>query len=674
MMSKTLKRTTLSTAIASASALIGLSFAMNAMAYGDIPLTLEAAQAQAEADQASNISVGGQYTHVTGDGQASAESWNGYAKQHGSAIVDANLSGGEGLTTWTVEGTSLGSPIPEVKGSYGVASKWDVAARYKRFRHVSAETGIVPDSIITTSKASFGDYYENYTIEQVRDVYAVNGRLFVTPQATLQAGYQLDRRTGDTSLSARESCCGRGSPEVGRDVIQSIDDQHHQVSLEAEYLGDNWTLGANYYLSKFNNDNDYLLHPITLTNGTVKIHGKSLDPSNTLNRIGFNGTYTPVERTTLSMDASYTWSELDSDVLNFNGTYLPDYTALDASVKMPEFNLGVTSRPTDPLSLKLTYSYKKYDQTIDGLSGKYANENVFDSSYTQNKLAGQAIYNLGHGYSIKAEGKYTKRDYEAYLEHLKTYEAGIALRKRLSPMLSGSLGYTYTGRDMSGWNYNKENEVGSPWNLLGYDQHAVDLRLTHNPTDAVVVSFLGRLYDRDYSDKNLPAGETFAGMDKAKGYLLGLDIDWTLTRALNVFAFYNYDYAKTNVDRVAKTGVKHNGTKSTSHTVGLGFGLHPENAPWKATVRYVYGYDKDDIAWTSGSWKNDNKSHYASATLDWKLDKSWTLMGNAIYGHGSSWDVHRQGVYYLGDAAVDFTTSPNYNAFGIYVGAKYVFP
>ena len=50
-------------------------------------------------------------------------------------------------------------------------------------------------------------------------------------------------------------------------------------------------------------------------------------------------------------------------------------------------------------------------------------------------------------------------------------------------------------------------------------------------------------------------------------------------------------------------------------------------------------------------------------------------MGNAVYGHGSAYDLHRSlDDVTEGDHAVELTMSPNYNAFGVFVGVKYLLP
>lgn len=691
------QRTPLSCAFVAATAVMGMTFAMQASAFSEIPLTLQDAQAVADAGQQSSISVGAQLSTVNGTGPTVAKAWNGYEQAKAAADIDVNLQGGEGVTSWGIQGFDLGTPIPEIMAEYGVASKWDADARFKRFRHVSTDVGLVdPIAVEVTKTLDLAPYFKDTALEQVRDVYEINGRLFVLPQMTVTAGYQLDHRTGDLSLSNR-------SAGVPIEQAYAIRDNHHQAKAGVEYLGSNWTVSADYYLSKFENDNDEFIGAF-LKGGATTYTVRSLDPSNTLHRIGMNATYQPTDRTTLGMRASYTWNELDStgygEVTGKNTVAESLYaTGADASVKMPEFAIGLTSRPLDALSVKLDYSFRKLDYNVTpGLNAKGVEDVWYDGSYKENKLRGSAIYSLGHGYSVKVHGKYQKRDYlgdypegstYTLVDSLTTYATGVELRKRMSSLVTGSIGYTYQGRNVKGWHV-VEDDPTYEWNWLGYNQHSVDFRLTATPADAVTVSLLGSIYKRDYEDVDPTVVTNAEGltatnenaMTDAKGFMFGIDVDWAPSRDWNVFAFYNYDRMTSNAHSnwlykpYGSPSTYHtvwdSNNKSQSHTLGLGFGLHPVNQPWKATFRYVFGYDTDRYV-MNWNVKNHVRTHYATAKLDYKLSDRWSLTGATAYGHGGSYDLHRSGNdYYAGDTGVDIINSPNYNFFAVYIGAKYL--
>lgn len=72
------------------------------------------------------------------------------------------------------------------------------------------------------------------------------------------------------------------------------------------------------------------------------------------------------------------------------------------------------------------------------------------------------------------------------------------------------------------------------------------------------------------------------------------------------------------------------------------------------------------------------KSHYAEAKTSWRLAKSWTLEGTALYGKVDSSDYLRSGVYPSGLSenpnGTDLRESADYSAALVYVGVRYDLP
>ena len=102
------------------------------------------------------------------------------------------------------------------------------------------------------------------------------------------------------------------------------------------------------------------------------------------------------------------------------------------------------------------------------------------------------VYSFGGGYSARVYGKYLDRDDEQVVENVRTYTGGMALRKRMSNTLSGSLALEVSGQ--SAKNYIDAEDVtreSTPWDRLGYDQTAFKLNLTSSLIDSVTVSLLG---------------------------------------------------------------------------------------------------------------------------------------------------------------------------------------
>ena len=132
-------------------------------------------------------------------------------------------------------------------------------------------------------------------------------------------------------------------------------------------------------------------------------------------------------------------------------------------------------------------------------------------------------------------------------KNVRTYTGGMALRKRMSNTLSGSLGLEVSGQ--SAKNYIDAEDVtreSTPWDRLGYDQTAFKLNLTSSLIDSVTVSLLGSWYLKSFDAPENPA-VTYA-MTSAHGTTVGVDVDWAPSRDWNLFGFYSFDRMKAEID------------------------------------------------------------------------------------------------------------------------------
>jgi hypothetical protein len=363
--------------------------------------------------------------------------------------------------------------------------------------------------------------------------------------------------------------------------------------------------------------------------------------------------------------------------------------------------------------VNLKYSFRKTDTSTDWANEiltleTVSNSRYVDVDYTQHKFSGDAVYSFGHGYSLKAYGSWMRRSYDddsiqkgsSYktLDHTDTYKVGLQFRKRMSELISGTLGYEYSGRSADEWGTLSGSyaALNNPWNMAGYNQNQLKGTLVLTPTDRVTLTANGSVYSRDYTrhyegDNN----SVFAGLMEARGFTLGLDADFTLTRSLSVFAFYDMDYRKNEVGGDAWKGPRGSSTltyydrnftaKDIEHTIGLGFDVHPEQARWRFSMQYVYGLAKTkwDMQQTGVSESvldvpdDEWRTHYLLVKGSYELNRQWTLNGTAVWGRRSSNDYRQLGTYINdGDhyqSWADITSSPNYNAGAFYVGVTYKF-
>lgn len=627
-------------------ALAGAFSAGGASAFDQIPLTLDEAQSAAEADRANAIRMGGEVSAANGSSTAAAKSWNGYGKAEGGADVDVNLSGGTAAEGWRLSGDNLGSPIPRLQAEYQKAGKYALEGEAKRIRHVAAE-----DANVMGGKAD---------LETIRDVYRVGARWLPADNVDTRIGYQADHRQGTSSVLLRHNYTSYGNHAY------ELDDTHHQAAASIEYIGSGWRASTGYELSKFENDAGPLLYFVNNAQGQPTIAGRAIDPSNTLHRVKADASFDIGQTSRLDVAAGYAWSQLDDAVLDSStGLSAAGY---NVKARVPSFNVALTSSPLPQLKLDLDYGFRRYDKSVDTASAIITT----DQDYSENKFSANAVYSFGGGYSARVYGKYLDRDDEQVVENVRTYTGGMALRKRMSNTLSGSLGLEVSGQ--SAKNYIDAEDVtreSTPWDRLGYDQTAFKLNLTSSLIDSVTVSLLGSWYLKSFDAPENPT-VTYA-MTSAHGTTVGVDVDWAPSRDWNLFGFYSFDRMKAEIDA---NGGDLNDTM-TSHTVGAGFGLHPVNAPWTFAMRYVYGFDKDKNA-AKGlmDWKNEYKSHYAQADFGWKLTQQWKLEGAALFGKVDSNDIRHLGsdAQSGSELTSGLYASPNYTACAFYVGATYYLP
>lgn len=629
-----------------AAAVAGLFGAGGALAYGQIPLTLEEARAAAEADRVQSIRVGAEIETDHGASTAGAKSWNGYGSRRGGADVDLSLSGGDEAEGWSLRGDNLGTPVPHVKADYEKAGSFALEGEVRRMRHLTAE-----NAALAAGPAD---------LETVRDVYRIAGRWLPSHNTEVRAAYQMDVRDGTGAVLKR----GTGNNVYAND----IDDAHHQAQAEFEYLGSGWRFATAYELSKFENDaTPKLFFTTDADTGEVKVSGaRALDPSNTFQQVKADASFNVSKATRLSVAAGYAWSRLDDDVINSTTGAVSGGTKVEARV--PSFSAGIVSTPLPQLRVELDYSFRRYDKTAEVSGGVYTT----DQDYSENKLDGSAVLALGSGWSAKAYGRYRHRSEDQVVESVQTYAGGVELRKRLSAALSGSLGLEVSGQTARDWiDAQGVSREATPWDRLGYSQSALKLNLTSSVTDALSVSLLGSAYVRSYEDPENPT--VSYAMTKSHGATAGVDVDWAPSRDWNLFGFYAFDRMTAEID--ANGAVLRDAM--TSHTFGAGLGLHPAAAPWSFALKYVYGIDRDDnAAREQFDWRSQYVSHYAEANLSWRLSKSWQLEGAALYGKVDSDDLRRKGSG--APSGAEFTSglyaAPDYTAGAFYIGAVYYLP
>lgn len=657
-----------------------------ALAGTQIPLTVEDAMRVAAADQHNSVAVGARATQTNGS-ETTFNAWNGAYDSSASADVDMNIRGGDAANQWTIEGRDVGTEIPEVRMGFDRVGTFGVEAGYQRFRHFSKDDA----HFYATDGTDIG----HKDIDQIRDVYRIGGYWSATDNLDVRAAYQLDDRRGSNLVSLAQGIYGSTFNTAGE-----IDDQHHQVDVSTEWNFNAISLEASYYLSKYDNNQPVIKRSL---NGSS--YGLAVDPSNTLHRIGLDGLWQISDTSTLSVSAGYSWNKLEDDTFeavsfDYANTLIndPNY---DAETKIPTFDIAYTAHPWEDLSVSAKYGYRKVDNSVDSHGFSYetgvswpsqASYSFKDMSRTEHKLAADAIYNLGQGYSVKAWGAMLDKSYENTIEGNTEWKAGLELRKRMSSTLSGKVSYQFTDRTAEDWRVTEGNLANdSYWSLAAYTEHELKLDLNTSLTDALMLGFSTSVYTRDYGDTEGSDGR-FYGVDEAKGFRLGLDGDWTISRDWSIFAFYEFDYQKFGNNTEGLTALEDDGNhqfattvlkdnKDMTHTFGLGVDLHPELKPWALKLQYVYSFDKTKTSADTGKSPDypdvEYKSHYAEATGSWRFNNVWSLEGSVLYGKVDTNDYLRASEY-INNSHTGYAINPlddaNYSAALFYLGVKYNLP
>lgn len=654
------------------SAAVLFALAATASASTQIPLTIDDARRVAEESQRASVEIGARTVEANGSSTTDFRAWNGSAEQKASIDMDVNLQGGTAAEGWSIKGRDLGTEIPELTFGYDKAGSFEVEGGYQRFTHATnvegkALGGSGAYDPKTNNLNELGVYEHSFGIQ--RDVYRVGGRWLPTENLQLRADYQLDERDGDQSTMVRQ---------MKRDYVTKVDDMHHQVTASAEWSRDNFSIEANYYLSRYENSNPWF----GVKNASGLLNGTTIDPSNTLHRIGLDALWQISDTSTLSVAAGYAWNKLDDNPVTFANVQndIPRDLAFDIETKIPTFDVAYTARPLQDLSVSAKYGYRKYDNSADAVFDSPDDKYYFhDQSRTEHRLSADAIYNFGKGYSVKGWGSMLDKDYASVIEGTTEWKGGIELRKRMSAMLSGKLGYQYTDRTAEDWRiwggkltndpYSAKSSW-SPWSHAAYDEHALKADLFTNPTDALSLGFNGSIYTRDYRS----AHDLHTGLESSKGFRFGFDADLAVSRDVSLFSFYSYDRLKlgNNQGTSVENGVPLiKDTQDDAHTIGLGFDLHPQLQPWAFKLQYVYSFEKTE---PSNADDVEYKVHYAEASGSWKLSKDWTLLGSALYGKADSNDYRYTGIFNPSDNFTDLRESANYSAALFYVGVKYDLP
>lgn len=742
---------------------VSLSSALTVLALGAvgtanaarIPLTLDAAE-EYLADEENRVSAGAQFQTESSGSTSGRNQWNGLNHRSNNAVVDANYAARDRESGWSVDAKRLGTSIPEVDVEWNNYGTLKVEAGVQRFRHLTNENSMV----LPAGKFPESDTVEGVTaalvptdVEQVRDVYELDTVWRPASAWRLSADYELQHRKGNQLTNSFEH---RGATTNQRQIEYSLDEEHHRLDLAAQWADKTTTSRFSYKLSHFENHNPFVVSTMWkapkpdngLNEPAAARYAVPLDPSSTMHTASWDGTHVFGGHTVVSGALAYSWLDPQDPVYDGNeGTqgvqaYRDWYVnELDyiGRVDMPSIDLAVTSSAFDNWRLKASYGWRRYDQSMDRLPYAYFGDKDQsgdllyawrDPNHTIQKLKGSAAYSFGGGLSTRFYANWKRKDYAQVVDTVESWTLGGEVRQRMSSALSGKAGYAYTKRTADDWmiygrlrNFTNPDvdagtveEIGgtadfrsynkTPWAYAAYDEHALYGSAATQLTDALTLSGTTRVYTRSYNRDGVE-DTLLNGMQKANGQSVSLDLDWTVSRNLSLYAFYGFDRLKNDVGQTYSPQeanlvghpqddlVLWGKTKSTdiTHTLGLGFDWHPEAKPVELSAQYVLSFDstRNGSPWkyhqdgyqtsqgkltdTDFGWIEDAsyRTHYLEGRVTWHATKSWDVTAWAAYERATSSDIKWSGEA-MSSTVLDLRQSDNWSDALVYVGVTYKLP
>jgi MtrB/PioB family decaheme-associated outer membrane protein len=371
------------------------------------------------------------------------------------------------------------------------------------------------------------------------------------------------------------------------EVLEPVDQKIHDFRLRGSWSGERWQLQAGYTLSIFQNDRD----SVTADNPCFGLGGPlpngcagsaigapergrlSLAPDNMAHSVSVAGAVNlPFWRTRVAANASYSLRLQDQAFLPH--TINPSLAAsplltlprqdLDGMVGTLLFDVAATSRPLQPLTLKLRYRLFDYDDMTDELQfpGHVVNDRTLVTEpriagrfeYTKHNADFDARWKFGAPVALTAGIGWERWDRNEHREVPQSDEYGAKLALDVTPAdwVMARLAYRPSIRRVSAYNTfahlahtvveepTPDEEAQSQSILLrkfdegARDRHRVDLLLGFTPTEVLSVTPSFSYRNDDYKDSTL-------GLQEAESFSAGFDVGWTPFEWLSVGAGYVYE-------------------------------------------------------------------------------------------------------------------------------------
>jgi MtrB/PioB family decaheme-associated outer membrane protein len=433
--------------------------------------------------------------------------------------------------------------------------------------------------------ASLGDR----DVETLRKTYGVDARYLAGPHWAFFANYRRQEKSGT----------GYGYAAF---LTQAV-----QLPEPVDYVDDSFEVGASWNTSRatarlalsgsyFRNLNTALTFqnpytPLLASSGVGRI---ALAPDNDAQQLSLSGNVMLWTNAVLTYGAAIGKLQQDDALLPVStapNAPTPRQT-LDGEIDVAHYNLGLSLRPLDRLSLRGTARYDERDDKTDPLTLTYvvtdtiagSAETTPRYSYERMRFDGSADYGVFPWLKVGGGLQWDEIDRDQQ-EIDKTTEDGGFLRARVTPF--GSLGITLKGgqfhREAEGFDLTRrspgENPLLRKYNLANRDRVLYEIAATFGVGDSVTVALQGRRTDDAY--RRSPLGLTDGDTTHVGG-----NVGWAVSETLNLYFDAGHQrYRSKQLGQAAPGGAAWEARNDDEfYTLALG-------GRWKASEKFSLSAD-----------------------------------------------------------------------------------
>lgn len=474
--------------------------------------------------------------------------------------------------TWTsLYLKNFGLDTAEFGARYEVQGDWGVNLGYsqiKREHPFVINTGLrgigTQRQVITPVAVGAG---QDVTLDLRRDGTTVAMFKRFSPEFEFRVNFKNEEKEGSRQWGVRNyPTLGATGGTYPAFVAEPINSTTRQLDVLLNYQDKKLAVTGGYYGSWYNNKNTRL---DVIGTGVVPGPGvteMSLPPDNQAHQLHVRANYAFTPTTRGLFKLAYTRAtQNDPFIATMNNNvaaWVPLPSArgsLDGVVDTTDMLMSVTARPMPKLSLRgeLSY-YDRNDKTLVRIVDRAGgHNNPFRFTNTKAKLEGD--YRLSEIYSMKAGVDLFHQRRAISSDIVKTAELWVPyrssvdektyridLRRAMSEELSGSIGYSYSGRTGSKYedvSIGVDSATITPIYIADRQRDKIKLAV-----DWAATKDFGMQATMAYTKDNYPVhGERKDGVREGKSQIFSLDANLALNDNWKAKAWYSLESIRTNL-------------------------------------------------------------------------------------------------------------------------------